>query len=264
VAQQKPAGEGGKTPVSDTPASDHLPDAKSAVLENKDTKAAIIEALLELAGERVWEDISISDVAHRAGISLSSFRDHFPSKGAVLDAFSRQIDKIVLEGTREDLIGEAAKDRLYDVLKRRLEALAPYRLGLEGVSEWLRRDPLAAAALYRSAVNSMRFMLEAAGMDSEGPVGAVKLQGLVFAWNRVLETWFEDHEPDMHETLNVLDHELERGSRFVARAEDLNRLVSPLRSLSRALFEPRRGGWRDRLWRGRDSGKDWEDRGSGI
>lgn len=206
----------------------------------KDPKTAIIEALMELAGERSWEDITISDVAVRANVSLATFREHFPSKGAVLASFARNIDKIVLDGTTDDLVGEPAKDRLFDVLMRRLDALAPYKLGLEGIWDWMRRDPLSAVAVNRLVVNSMRFMLEAAGIESEGPVGALKLQGLAIAWGRVLDVWFRDDDPGLAETMAALDRELSRGEQFVARAEDLNRLASPLVSLARALFTRRR------------------------
>lgn len=204
-----------------------------------DAKDAIIGALIELAGERHWEDIPLADVATRANVSLSTFRDLFPSKGAVLSGFLRKIDKIVLEGTPAAPADEPAKERLIAVLHRRLDALAPYKVGLEGISEWTARDPFAAAALNRLMLNSMRFMLEAAGIDSEGPVGALKLQGLVLAWRRVLRAWFSDDDPELAETLAALDQELTRGSRFIARAEDLNRLTSPLFSIVRALFERR-------------------------
>lgn len=200
---------------------------------------AIIDALMELAGERTWEDISISDVAARANLSLADFRDAFPSKGAVLAAFSRRIDRIVLDATSDDLAGEPAKERLFDVLMRRLDALQPYKLGLEGVSEWVGRAPMAAAAINRLELNSMRFMLEAAGIESEGPVGFVKLQGLVLLWSRILRTWFRDDDPGLSETMSQLDKELTRGGKIVGRAEDLNRLASPLLSLARAMFERR-------------------------
>jgi AcrR family transcriptional regulator len=217
------------------------PEAKIVTTTQKDKKTAIIEALMELASERSWEDITISDIAARANVSLADFRDYFPSKGAILASFSRNIDKIVLDGTSDDLIGEPAKDRLFDVLMRRLDALEPYKFGLEAIYEWTRRDPLAAAALNGVALNSMRFMLEAAGIDSEGPVGALKLQGLVLAWSRVLDVWFHDDDPGRAATMAALDRELTRGSTYVARAEDLNRLASPLFSLARSLLERRRG-----------------------
>ena len=202
-------------------------------------KDAIIEALMELAGERTWEDITISDVAARANLSLADFRDAFPSKGAVLSAFSRKIDRIVLDGTTDDLMGEPAKERLFDVLMRRLDALAPYKLGLEGIFEWVQRAPMAAAAINRLEVNSMRFMLEAAGIESEGPVGAVKLQGLVLVWTRVIRSWLRDDDPGLAPTMALLDKELARGEKIVSRVDDVNRLASPLFSLARAMFERR-------------------------
>lgn len=203
----------------------------------KEPRNAIIDALMELASERSWEDITISDVAARANISLAAFRDCFPSKGAVLAAFSRRIDHLVLEAAGEHMAGEPAKDRLFDILMRRLDALAPYKLGLEAVYDWARRDPLAASALNGVLINSMRFMLEAAGVDSEGPVGALKLQGLALAWRRVLRVWFQDDDPGLASTMAALDRELTRGSAWVARAEDVSRLVSPLFSLARSLLE---------------------------
>ncbi len=214
------------------------PNGKAIAAIPTQPRDAIIDALLELAGERSWEDITISDVASRAKVSLGAFRDCFPSKGAVLGAFSRRIDHVVLAAASGDMAGESAKDRLFDVLMRRLDALSPYKLGLESIYDWARRDPLAASALNRTIVNSMRFMLEAAGIDSEGPVGALKLQGLTFGWARVLRVWFADDDPGQASTMAALDRELTRGSTFVARAEDLNRLVSPLFSLARSLLEP--------------------------
>ena len=225
--------------------------AKSEPPRNK--REAIVEALMALAAERRWEDISISDVAARAGVTLADFRDAFPSKGAVLGAYSRMIDRQVLEETGADLMGEPAKERLFDVLMRRLDAMAPHREALRAIMEWAKRDPVSAAALNNVALNSMRFMLEAADISSEGAVGAVKLQGLVLAWARILDVWFDDDDPAYARTMAALDRELARGETLVARVEDVNRLAAPLRTLARALFNqtrmrrprPMRGGWDD-------------------
>lgn len=219
-----------------------------------DIRNRIIDALMELASERVFDEITINDIARRANITLAQFRDHFPSKGAVLSGFTKRIDRLVLEGTSDDLLGEPAKDRLFDVLMRRLDAMAPYKLAIEGIMEWVRRDPLSAAALNREVVNAMRFMLEAAEIDSEGTLGAIKLQGLALAWTRILDVWLRDHEPDQSRTMAALDQELTRGGQLVARAEDLNRLATPLRSLARAAMDvPRSFG--ERL-RNRTSARD--------
>jgi AcrR family transcriptional regulator len=213
--------------------------AKTAPTAKADPRARIVDALMELAGERAWEDISISDIAARAGVSLADFRDAFPSKGAVLAGLSRRIDRIVLDDTGDELAGEPAKDRLFDVLMRRLDAMTPYRAGLEAVARWARRDPVAALALNQMAVNSMRFMLEAARIDAEGPLGLAKTQGLVLVWLRVLDVWFDDDEGDLSRTMAALDRELARGGEWARRAEKLHELAQPLRNLCAALFAPR-------------------------
>jgi len=212
----------------------------SAAPNGGDLKTRIVDALMALAAEQAFEDISISDIAERAGVTLADFRDAFPSKGAVLAGFSRRIDRIVLEKRSDELDGEAPKERLFDVLMRRLDAMAPYKEGLRGVAQWLRREPLSALAANQLAVNSMRFMLEAAGIESEGTLGALKLQGLVFAWARVLDVWFDDHDPDLAKTMAALDRELIRGEKMVSRAESLDRLAAPLKAFGRAAFESRR------------------------
>ena len=208
----------------------------SAAPTSGDARTRIVDALLALAAERAFEDISISDIAEKAGVTLADFRDAFPSKGAVLAGFNRRIDRIVLEKRSDDLAGEAPKERLFDVLMRRLDAMAPYKEGLRGIAQWLRREPLSALAMNQLAVNSMRFMLEAAGLESDGAVGALKLQGLVLAWARVLDVWFED-DADLAKTMAALDRELTRGERFVSRAESLDRLAAPLKAFGRAAFD---------------------------
>ena len=217
------------------PVIDKLPP-----IQPKPPRDAIVDALMELAAERRWEEFSITDVAERAGVTLSQFRDCFPSKGAVLGAFSRRIDRIVLDGGDDTLMAEPAKERLADVLMRRLDAMRPWREGLKGVAEWARRDPGAAVALNRTVINSMRFMLEAARIDCEGPVGALKLQGLTLAWGRILDVWFDDPGEDMGRTLAELDRQLSRGEKLVGYTQDVFRLTAPLRLFAGAMMRPRR------------------------
>ncbi len=200
-----------------------------------DIRAKIVDALMELAAEQPFGEVTIGQIAERAGVSLADFRDCFPSKGAVLAAFNRRIDRQVLDGTTADMADENARERLFDVLMRRFDALAPYRAGIESIAHWARREPLAAAALNRMVVNSMRFMVEAAGIDSEGGVGALKLQGLTLAWARLVNIWLADDDPGMAATMAELDRTLRRGDMLVARVQDVERLTSPLRSIARGV-----------------------------
>ena len=86
----------------------------------------------------------------------------------------------------------------------------------------------------------MRFMLEAAGIESEGGAGALKLQGLALAWGRVMRVWLDDEEPELSKTMAALDRELTRGERIASRVDDLDRFAGPLKALARAAFDSRR------------------------
>ncbi len=198
----------------------------------KDIKTAIVEATMKLAAERRFEDIAIRDIAAEAGVTLADFRDAFPSKGAVLAGFSRKIDRAVLATPLGELAASSKRDRLFDVLMRRLDAMAPYRDALRGIAAWLRRDPLALIEMNRLTVNAMRFMLEAAEIDSDGPGGALKLQGLALAWARVFAIWLDDSPPDFSKSMAALDRELTRGERMVGGLDQFDRLTAPLRSLA--------------------------------
>ena len=204
-----------------------------------DKRTRAVEALMRLAADRPWSDIELTDVAQEADLTLSEMRDLFPSKGAILDGFTRMIDKKVIEGTTQDLAGEPARERIFDVVMRRLDAMGPYRRALRRIGWALRGDLGAMAALNRSALNSSRYMLAAAGVPTEGPLGFVKLQGLVLAQANVMQTWFDDDDPTQAKTMSQLDRELTRGERVMERAEDVRRLTAPLRAIGQALFDGR-------------------------
>ncbi|HZH51981.1 MAG TPA: TetR/AcrR family transcriptional regulator [Microvirga sp.] len=203
-------------------------------------RQAIVDALMDLASRRAWNDIEITDIAQAANVSLAEFRDLFPSKGAVLGALSRQIDKQVLEGTTDDLAGEPARERVFDVMMRRFDALEPYKEALRRIFKDLRYDPASLAALNQVSLNSQRFMLAAAGISTEGPLGALKLQGAVLVYANTMRTWLEDDDPTLARTMARLDRELRRGERILEQAEDVRRLTAPLRAIGRALLEGRR------------------------
>ncbi|WP_430911984.1 TetR/AcrR family transcriptional regulator [Methylobacterium sp. sgz302541] len=202
-------------------------------------REAAVEALMRLAAEQPWNDIEVGDIAREANLSLADLRDLFPSKGAVLGGLARMLDRKVLEGDTSDLADEPTRERLFDVLMRRLDAMAPYKPALRRIAFAMKGDPLSMLALNGVALNSHRYMLAAAGIDTEGPLGRLKLQGSVVAFARVVETWLDDDDPALARTMARLDKEIRKGENVMERADDLRRLTAPLRALGRAALERR-------------------------
>jgi AcrR family transcriptional regulator len=206
----------------------------------------IIDALMAIAGEKPYGEIGLGEIATRAGVSLAEFRDLFPSKGAILGAFSRRIDHAVLEGTTDELAEEPARERVLDIMMRRFDALKPYREALRSIRRDLPRDPLSLAAMNQVALNSQRFMLEAAGIDTNDALGPLKLQGAVAVFGRAFGTFLDDEDEDLARTMARLDKELDRGERLLRLADDVHALTAPFRAFFRtACRAPRR--FRDRM-----------------
>ncbi len=151
------------------------------------------------------------------GVTLAEFRDAFPSKGAVLGGLNRLIDRARSDQNPGEVLTASTRDRLFEALMRRIDAMAPYKAGLREVVAWLKRDPISATQINRAILNSMRFVLEAAGVDSEGAAGALKLQGLAFAWSRIVDVWLEDDDEGLSRTMAAVDSELTRGERSGSR-----------------------------------------------
>jgi AcrR family transcriptional regulator len=202
-------------------------------------RKAVIEATMRLAADRPWNDIELVDIAREAGIGLADLRDLFPSKGAILGGFSRMIDRKALEGTSDDLAGEPARERVFDVVMRRLDAMAPYKAALRRIAYALRYDPLSLSALNQEGLNSQRYMLASVGISTEGPLGLLKVQGAVMVLANTMETWFDDDDPVQARTMARLDRELRRGERVLERADDFRRLTAPFRALGQALLDSR-------------------------
>ncbi|MEO8667371.1 MAG: TetR/AcrR family transcriptional regulator, partial [Bauldia sp.] len=113
------------------------------------TKAKIVDALLGLLAERDFAAISLGDVAKAADIPLGTLREAFEGRRAILAEFGKQIDRAVLAGGASD--EATARERLFEVMMRRFDALRPYRAGVRGLARSARRDPALAAVLCRNA-----------------------------------------------------------------------------------------------------------------
>ena len=182
-----------------------------------DPEEKIVNAALRLAASRGWTGLSLADIAKAAKVSLSELSKSFSSKAQILAAYGRRVDARVLQDvSAEDMSGEMARDRLFDVLMMRFDALSEDKAALKRIAADMRRDPLAGARLARPLLQSMGWMLEAAGIDSSGIAGAVRVRGLALVWGAAFSVWLDDGE-DQSKTMAELDRRLREGSELLER-----------------------------------------------
>ena len=168
----------------------------------------IIEAALKLAETT---EISMVEIARTAKVSLGGVRQEFSGKPAILKAFMAQIDQIVMDRAAEDVGEDCARDRLFDIVMLRLEALEPHKMALKNIIPQLKRHPALALELSGSILCSAKWMLIAAGLEAHGSLAFVRTRGLALVVGKTLEVWIDDDDAGLAKTMAELDKQLRRG-----------------------------------------------------
>lgn len=173
----------------------------------------MIEAAMTLAARRGWRGLTLTEIMAEAGVSMAEAYPQMASKSAVLDALMARVDRAVLAEPAEDA-GVAPRDRLFDLLMRRFDALRPYRLGLAAVMRDLPGDPFHALCAARGLDRSMGWMLRAAGLDGGGLRRAALQKALAGAYLLAFRRFLADDSTDLAATMAALDGALRRLERW--------------------------------------------------
>ncbi|ANC91486.1 TetR family transcriptional regulator [Azospirillum humicireducens] len=177
---------------------------------------AVAAAAMRLAAEKGWRGVGLLEVAHAAGIPLSRFHHRYRGRADLLAAVSRVADATVLAGDVAADPAESTRDRLFDVMMRRFDALRPFRDGLGAVVRDLPVDPAAALAFSCTFGRSMAWMLRAAGIDPDQRGGAALVAGLGTVHARVMRVFLNDDTADLSRTMAALDTALRGAERWGA------------------------------------------------
>jgi AcrR family transcriptional regulator len=200
------------------------PAAPSPSDGSKPPRERIIAAFMSLLAAKPIEQIGLAGIAREAGVSLVELRDLFGSTLAILAAQLKETDRTVLTADAADMAEEPPRERLFDVLMRRLEVLEPHKAAVRSLTRSASRNPGLAFALNGLAVRSQQWMLTAADIDAAGPRGMVRAQGLAILFASVLRTWVDDDDPGHARTMAALDRALARGQRWSGFLDGLDRM----------------------------------------
>lgn len=174
-----------------------------------------LDAFLGLIAERGYSDVSLRDVGEAAGLGMAEFYRLYPDKLALVAGFMGRIDGEVLAGTPETTDPEeTVRDRLFDILMRRFDALKPHRPALIAIRRAGLRDPLMALVLGPTLMRSMAAMLEAAGVPNRGVPGAVRQNALAAIYAAVSRVFDKDDSGDLSKTMAALDSRLKTAEKW--------------------------------------------------
>ncbi|XKH36586.1 hypothetical protein ACIU1J_14390 [Azospirillum doebereinerae] len=147
---------------------------------------------------------------------LSAFHRRYRGRADLLAAVSRVADATVLAGDTPADPAESPRDRLFDIMMRRFDALRPFREGLRAVLRDLPGEPATALAFLCPFGRSMAWMLRGAGIDPDRRGGSAQVAALAAIQARVLRVYLDDDSADLSRTMAALDTELKRAERWAA------------------------------------------------
>jgi AcrR family transcriptional regulator len=180
------------------------------------SKEAALDAFLRIVGDKGYAGIALRDVAEAAGLTLAELYRLYPDKAALVAAFLGRIDAEVLAGApAHGDPDETARDRLFDAMMRRYDALKPHRAALRSIRTAATRDPVLALAVGPALRRSMAAVLEAAAVPSDGIAGALRQKGLLAISLAVARTFERDESADLSKTMAALDNRLKTAERWI-------------------------------------------------
>lgn len=182
------------------------------MVTKSDVAWTIISTALTLAETRGWRSLSLAVIAAESGQPLSRVASEFAGKDAILTAFNRRIDSEVLkEAVDQD---GSVRDRLFELIMRRFDALAPHRPAIRAILRDTVGDPMAALAGLCAVHRSMSLTLETAGVSATGPLGRLRAKALSALYLRTLYLWLRDGDGANDRIMAELDKSLARAEQI--------------------------------------------------
>jgi len=199
-----------------------------AVATNKggQTKAAILQAALDMFQESGYEETTMRAIAERAGVSLGNAYYYFHSKEHLIQAFYHRTHEEHLEASIPKLEKEKSlKARLLAVMRLKIDILQPYHQ-FAGVVFKTAAHPESPLNPFADASDPVRqASIELFAKVVEGSKARIpkdlreELPYLLWVYHMgIIMFWIHDASPNQRRTYRLIDQTVELLDRLISLA----------------------------------------------
>lgn len=162
-----------------------------------------LRAALELAASRAWSDIAMADIAAQAKRPLSDFHGA-ASREDLVEALDAHFDRAM---SAEGVPAETSpRERLFDVIMLRFEAMEPYRAGITEISKFRETSLYHLLRLPNHRLASAAWALASAGLDNDaGAPASLKRVAVSRVIAQAERAWRRETSGDFALTMAALD-----------------------------------------------------------
>jgi len=186
-------------------------------------REALARSALSVASAKPWREATLADLARVAGRAVSDF---YPATlGEAADCVEEAFDRTM--GAAQVEPDQSVRDRLFDIIMRRFEAMEPHRSAITAMEAAHDRDPVAIGAAHQRHVRAARWALTLAGLDADGMAGNARAQGLGVIIGQARAAWRSDEAGDFAKTMASLDKNLRRAEDMFGHFAGFERKPKP-------------------------------------
>jgi hypothetical protein len=130
-----------------------------------------------------------------------------------------------------ELDGLSHRERLFELLMRRFDAMRPFKSGLSRLAREARGEPEIVLASLCNLDRMAGWLIEMAELPYRGIEARLARRALMLAYARLFRVWIDDDTADLAETMAELDKRLDQLERLAGFGD---RLFAGLRRSRRA------------------------------
>lgn len=175
----------------------------------------LARAALSIAGARPWREVTLATLAHAASRPISDF--YGASVGEAVDCVEEAFDRAIADSMDQLDPSQSVRDRLFELIMRRFEAMEPHRAAVLAMEHGVDRDPTLMASAHQRHVRCARWVLSLAGLEADGMTGQARAQGLGVIIGQARAAWRGDDAGDFAKTMASLDKNLRRAEEMFGR-----------------------------------------------
>lgn len=186
-----------------------------SALHDPHARRDLARAALSLAADGPWRELTLPQLARAAGRPAADF--YGASLWEAVDCVEEAFDRAVADNLDQLTPDQSVRDRLFDLIMRRFEAMEPHRKAVLAMEQGVDRDPVLMASAHQRNVRTARWVLAIAGLEADGMTGQARAQGLGVIIGQARAAWRGDDAGDFNKTMASLDKNLRRAEEMFGR-----------------------------------------------
>lgn len=186
-----------------------------STLSDSSIRRDLARAALTLAATSPWREVTLLKLADAANRPISDF--YGASLGEAVDCVEEAFDRAIGDNLEALDPGQSVRDRLFELIMRRFEAMEPHRAAVLAMEAGADRDPTLMASAHQRHVRCARWVLALSGLEADGMTGQARAQGLGVIIGQARLAWRGDDAGDFNKTMASLDKNLRRAEEMFGR-----------------------------------------------